>query len=262
MNSLKNAIKDFKGSLARLDASLLLAWMDIKLRFRGSVLGPFWFTMSIGAQIAIIGYIYPKVFGIEDANYIKWLGASLICWQYISFSITESVNVFSLNKRIYQNNKTPLSFFPLKSSFVGLYIFLLQLPVFFVVILLSGGEISLFNLFQFVFGAVIIFIFSFLTNILSGMLSLKYHDIPQIITITMNLVFLVTPIIWMPEMAGNRIAILKLNPFYYFIEILRSPLLGKEVSSEIYLGTGLMFTVLLVATAFLFSRYRSRIVYW
>jgi lipopolysaccharide transport system permease protein len=262
MSSYAKVLKDLKETFKRTDAALILAWMDIKLRFRGSVLGPLWFTVTITAQIAIIGYIYPKVFGIEDESYLRWLGASLICWQYIAFCISESVNVFVSNKNIYQNNKMPLTFFPLKSSFLALYIFLLQLPVFFVVLIISGTTISFSAAGLFVCGISLIFVFSFLFNILIGMLSLKFHDIPQMITIGLNLAFLVTPIIWMPEMSGNRISILKFNPFYYFIEILRSPLLGREISNETYCGVAFMFLLLLSFTVLIFSKFRSRIVYW
>lgn len=262
MSSKNAVIRDLKDGFGRIDAAMILAWMDIKLRFRGSVLGPFWFTMSIGAQIGIIGYIYPKVFGIADESYVKWLGASLICWQYIAFCITESANVFFHSRRIYQNNKIPLSFFPLRSSFLALYIFLLQLPVFVLVSLVFGFEITLYNGLLFFFGILLIFMFSFLFNLLIGMISLKFQDIPQIIAIGMNLAFLVTPIMWMPEMAGERISIIKLNPFYYLIEVLRSPLLGREVAAGIYLGTFIMLGVLIVISLTAFSKYRSRIVYW
>lgn len=262
MHKLRKALLDLSETSKSIGATMALAWLDIKLRFRGSTLGPLWFTVSIGAQVAIIGYIYPKIFGIADARYIEWLGASLVCWQYISFCITDSVNVFRNHSHIYKNNKIPFTFFPMKSSFLGLYIFLLQLPVFFVIGTVFGFKITIINALLFLVGAALVFVFSFLINLLIGMLSLKFYDIPQIISIGMNLAFLVTPIIWMPEMAGSRVFFLKFNPFYYLIEILRSPLLGRPITAELYLGTGAILLVLGALTFTAFVRARSRIVFW
>jgi len=261
MPKLRKAFLDLSETLHRLDATMALAWLDIKLRFRGSTLGPLWFTISIGVQVAIIGYIYPKIFGIADSRYIEWLGASLVCWQYISFCITESVNVFKNNSHIYKNNKIAFTFFPIKSSFLGLYIFLLQLPVFFVIGIIFGFKVTLINALLFLVGAIFVFIFSFLINLLIGILSFKFYDIPQIISIGMNLAFLVTPIIWMPEMAGSRVVFLKFNPFYYLIEILRSPLLGRPITLELYIGAMIILFALGSLTFVVFARARSRIVF-
>ena len=60
-----------------------------------------------------------------------------------------------------------------------------------------------------------------------GMLSARFRDFPQIITSLIQVVFYVTPILWQPSQLGSkRYVLVDFNPVYYFIEIVRSPLMG------------------------------------
>ncbi len=44
---------------------MALAFQDIKLRYRGSVLGPFWLTISTVVMVASMGVIYSTLFNIS-----------------------------------------------------------------------------------------------------------------------------------------------------------------------------------------------------
>jgi ABC-type polysaccharide/polyol phosphate export permease len=60
----------------------------------------------------------------------------------------------------------------------------------------------------------------------------------------------------------NRALIVELNPFYYFVEIVRQPLLGQVPPSSIWLPViGMSFVSAALLMIFL-TKYRSRIPYW
>src|SRR3990167_7170629 len=48
---------------------LMLAYQDIKLRYRRSVLGPFWITMSMAITVYSMGYLYGHLFHIPIQEY-------------------------------------------------------------------------------------------------------------------------------------------------------------------------------------------------
>jgi lipopolysaccharide transport system permease protein len=71
-----------------------------------------------------------------------------------------------------------------------------------------------------------------------NVLCLRYRDIPPMIASIVQIAFFVTPIIWKPELLGNRTAVMDFNVFYYFVEILRLPLLGQAPPDHAWLVIG------------------------
>jgi lipopolysaccharide transport system permease protein len=101
-----------------------------------------------------------------------------------------------------------------------------------------------------------------LGSISIGMASARFRDIPQLILSVVQIAFFMTPVMWKPELLGDRTYIVELNPFYHMIEVMRAPLLGKPFPIDSYIALGLITVLnLLVATLF-FRRFRSRIAYW
>jgi ABC-type polysaccharide/polyol phosphate export permease len=58
----------------------MLAWNDIHQRYRRSVLGPFWITISMGIFVVMLGVIYGKLFRQELAIFLPYLAMKLIAW--------------------------------------------------------------------------------------------------------------------------------------------------------------------------------------
>ena len=70
-----------------------------------------------------------------------------------------------------------------------------------------------------------------------GMVSARFRDIPRIIASLAEVVFLITPIIWTPDLLGPRIYLAYGNPFFHMIEIVRAPLLGHVLRLSFSVAT-------------------------
>jgi lipopolysaccharide transport system permease protein len=46
-----------------------LSFLDIRLRYRGSMLGPFWLTLSTGVMIGALGFLYAGLFHTDIHTY-------------------------------------------------------------------------------------------------------------------------------------------------------------------------------------------------
>ena len=55
LKSLKISYTDISNSLKQFHLAALLGWQDVRQRYRRSVLGPFWLTVSMGVMIGTIG---------------------------------------------------------------------------------------------------------------------------------------------------------------------------------------------------------------
>ena len=61
-----------------------LARLDIRNRYRGSVLGPFWLSLSTAIMVVALGLLYSALFNLPLADYLPFLAVSLIIWGMIS----------------------------------------------------------------------------------------------------------------------------------------------------------------------------------
>ena len=61
------AFRDLRASVERIDLAWSLAWHDVVSRYRGSILGPLWITLSMGLMvlgIGVLGLVALRRFGL------------------------------------------------------------------------------------------------------------------------------------------------------------------------------------------------------
>jgi ABC-type polysaccharide/polyol phosphate export permease len=90
----------------------------------------------------------------------------------------------------------------------------------------------------------------------------RFRDIPQIVHSVMRVAYFITPVMWMPDQLGERGNLALCNPFTFFVELIRAPLIGQAPSAHTW-GFALAVTVSGWALAGLvFVRFRDRVAYW
>src|SRR5438445_10823933 len=63
-----------------------LGWQEVKRRYRRTVFGPFWATLSIAMFIGGMVFIWATLFKADVSSYIPWLTAGLV-YEYINRTI-------------------------------------------------------------------------------------------------------------------------------------------------------------------------------
>ena len=238
-----------------------LALQDIKLRYRGSVLGPFWLTMSTLVMVVAIGVIYGRLFHADIATYLPYLAIGLIVWQTFSSIITEGCETFLREQSVIQQVPIPFSIHAYRNvcrNFIVLAHNLIIVPIGLVVFRIPIG----WHVLEIIPGFVLLAINGFWISILLGLISARFRDVPPIVASFLQVLFFVTPIFWSVEMLGNWQAIAALNPLFAAIDVVRAPLLGTAPAESSWIVL-LIMTVLGCSASFaLFARFRTRIAYW
>ena len=99
-------------------------------------------------------------------------------------------------------------------------------------------------------------------GLILAVLSARFRDVPNLVTNIIQVAFFVTPIIWEPSLLPERTFFLDLNPFYYLLEAVRTPLLGEWLPLRFWLiNLALLIATWAVAFVF-FGKMRRRIAYW
>src|SRR5262245_3621200 len=86
-----------------------MAMQDIRMRYRGSMLGPFWLTISMVIMIAALGLIYSRLFNMELTRYLPFLTVGLVIWSFISSVITEGCETFLSARNVITQVRMPFS---------------------------------------------------------------------------------------------------------------------------------------------------------
>jgi ABC-2 type transport system permease protein/lipopolysaccharide transport system permease protein len=260
-HNFSKAIRDIRDGWARRELWSTMGLQDIRHRYRRSVLGPFWLTISMGVMVGALGLLYGAIFGQQLENYLPYLAAGFVCWGLISTLILDGTSAFIASEGLIKQLTAPLSVHVYTVVWRGLLIFLHNVWIYFVVAIVFGRSPG--PALLLVIPAVAILLANGLwMGLLLGLLSTRFRDVPQIIASVVQVMFFLTPVIWKPEMLPGRALILDLNPFYYLVELVRAPLLGQIPSLQIILGVAVLTIGGWALALVFYTTYRWRLAYW
>jgi lipopolysaccharide transport system permease protein len=258
---VQRALHDLQGGLKRLRLAMALARLDIRNRYRGSMLGPFWLTLSTAIMVAGIGILYSALFRLELRDYLPFLAVSLIIWGMLSQTVQDACNSLISSEGIIRQMPLPYSVHVLRFLIRNALIAAHSLPLIAIVFLVCGklpGPEALLAL----PGLALLALNAFAGGMFLGIICARFRDIGQIVANAMQLVFFLSPVLWKPQLLGLWEFLLPLNPVYAVMESLRGPLVAGGVSWIVWVAA-LLYTAVLCGLAFLFFvRFRGRISFW
>lgn len=255
------AMADLRAGFASWRLAWTLARLDLRNRYRGSVIGPFWVTLSTAALVAGMGLLYAQLFRLDIANYLPYLATSLIVWNALSAMVSEATTCLSNAEGVIRQLRLPLTTHALRCVFRNALNAAHSLPLILVVFALMGqwpGAEALLV----IPGLVVLAVNALSVSLFLGMICARFRDIGPIVANAMQLAFFMTPVIWKPELLGEGAKWLPLNPFYTMLEMVRGPLVEGGGTLMTWLAA-LLYTGALggIALAF-FVRFRSRVAFW
>jgi ABC-type polysaccharide/polyol phosphate export permease len=238
-----------------------MAMQDVKMRYRGSLLGPFWLTISIAIMIAAMGLIYARLFNMEITHYLPFLTVGLVIWNFISTVIIEGCQTFLSAHNIITQARMPFSIHAWRIVCRNLIVLAHNMVIVPLVLVMFRVPIGWTVIFI-VPALVILTINGIWISILLGMISARYRDVPPIVMNFVQVIFFVTPVFWPPEALGIWMQALPLNPLFAAVDVVRAPLLGGTPLE--YSWTVLLTVTVIgcIGTFWLFVKFRPRIAYW
>jgi lipopolysaccharide transport system permease protein len=258
------AIADLKGGMRLWRLIWTLGLSDIKLRYRGSALGPFWLTISMGVQVSAMAFLYADLFHTDIRTYLPYLTISIVLWGYMNSLISEGCTCFSGSEPLIKGTRMPFTVHAARAVVRNTIILAHNLVVVVVVFAVMGVHQSLYSLAAIPAFALWV-IDGFAISLLFGAFCARFRDVPQIIASIMQIAFFLTPIMWYAKLLESRPGannLIRFNPFYYLLEILRAPLLGTPLTMNMVLKAVIVSAFILGVSAVGFARARGRIAYW
>jgi len=256
-------LHDILRSLKHYSLIGMLGWHDVSHRYKRSSLGAFWLTISTSVMITTMGVVFSKIFHAPLREFLPYLSIGMIMWNLISSVVTEGCQGFINAQPIIKQLNLPLFVHVARLIWKNTLIFGHNLIIIPIVFLIVWQPVTLSNLLSIIGFGLLIINLSWLTLLLS-IFCARYRDTPPIVSSLLQVLFYITPIMWMPERLSARanLYLLQWNPIYHWLSVVREPLLSHDVSLfswEFSFATAFLGWLM---TLVVFTRYRSRIAYW
>jgi lipopolysaccharide transport system permease protein len=257
----ERALADLRDGLSQWRLAFALARLDLRNRYRGSVLGPLWMSLSTLVMLGGLGLLYGTLFKLDLSNYLPHLAVSLIIWQWISTFILEACGTLTGAEGVIRQMRLPYTLHALRIAFRNSLVAAHSLPLIPIVFLVFG-QVPGPEAFLAIFGFLLIGINMVAGGLLLGMICARFRDIPPIVANLVQLAFFASPILWKPELLGDAMVWMALNPFYAMLETVRGPLVEGGGPLIAWVAAVLYTMANVVLASVLFSRFRSRIAFW
>ncbi|WP_296819971.1 ABC transporter permease [Brevundimonas sp.] len=258
-----NAVQDVLAGLRARDMWWTRAIWDIKRRYSESLLGPIWIAGGLATMSAAIGLLYARVFGIHREAILPWITAGFLVWYLISTSIGGATSIFAMNRAAILHSAGPMSPHIFRLVSRELLVFAHNIGVFLIVAVIYGILTSI-QIWWLPPALALVLINVAWMALIVACLSVLYADIPPIVQYGTLLAMFITPLFWIPGVAGRGrnlgdTAVLDFNPFYYLVTVVREPLLGRTPELNIWIGCVVLALVGWAAALLVFQSTRRKI---
>jgi ABC-type polysaccharide/polyol phosphate export permease len=220
-----------------------LGWQEVRRRYRRTVLGPFWTTLSIGMFLGGMAFLWAPLFRTTVSSYLPFLAAGLVTWTFATSLINEGCSTYAAGNALITQLSFPYSVLNYITIWRNTIVFLHNVIIVVVVVLVLQVPVTLSTLLV-VPGILIVAANGVWITVLLGMTGLRFRDMPPLIANVVQILMFVTPIFWISSQLGERgQRFIQLNYMYHLVEIMRSPMLGKApslLSYEVTIGGALL----------------------
>ncbi len=209
---------------------------DIYSQYAGSIAGLLWTIITPLSQLLVYSFLFSIVFKIRmskiDAgtdSFMLFFLSGLLPWTAFSDALSKSTGIIIQNSNLITKVAFPVGLLPI-STVCSSFILAGSGWILFLIWLLWNGSSSIYWL---LLPLPVIFFFMFtlgLAWILSS-ICVYLRDTQQILAVILNLWFYFTPILYpLPMVPSSMQWAIKLNPVYYFIELVRDVLFRHTLS--------------------------------
>jgi ABC-type polysaccharide/polyol phosphate export permease len=212
-----------------------LVKMDLRTRYRRSLLGMGWSLLHPIAMTAILCFVFSQIFmptgGIRQ--YAPFLLAGLATWNYILTVSVQGCQSLYIGEPYIRQYPAPLAIYPLRTALGGTLHFLIALCVVLAMSWILKGFGNLPALLFLFPSLILLFLLVWSMAVLTAVANVYFQDSEHLCEVGFQVLFYTTPILYGKEMlqARNLGWVADYNPLAAFLELIRCPILTGEPPS-------------------------------
>jgi len=234
-----------------------ISFVDFKLRFNSSVLGFVWSLLNPLLMLMVLFVVFSLLLKSPVENYSLFVLLGIISWNFFSVctmnGMVSILNKASLINKVYFKKEILV----IASCLTAFYSFLLNLVVFFIIMLISGVSFHYTNLYY----LIPLFSLFILTLGISFCLSAfytKFRDLNEIWTVLLQAGFFLAPIIYPISMIPeNYFKFYFLNPFSRILTESRDFLITQSAPSIRFVAITVAMSIIIFLFGYIIFKIRE-----
>lgn len=224
-----------------------LSILDLKLRYRSSILGIFWSFLEPLLILTILFIVFSSILKNDIVNFPIFLLLGIILFQLYSRVTAMGMESILIRSGVVSSVNIPKVIFPIAASLTALYMMIFEFVVFFMFMVFFQYLPPLTILFLPVV-IFLVFVLSLGIAIPFSVLNVHYRDIRSIWTIILQATFFMTPIFYKLEFLPQEIKqFLQYSPLVQLVEMSHLVVLENRLPDPFWL----FYTVVSVVVIFL-----------
>ena len=211
-----------------------LAWRDVKVRYKQTVLGIAWAVIQPLATVGIFSFVFGVLAGMAngDPRYPLAVMAAVLPWQLFATSVSSSSGSLIANEHLISKIYFPRLLIPMSSIGVALLDFVIVLALFFGMAWWFDVTPTLRILFlPVLIGTTLIIALG--AGLWFSALMVRYRDFRFILTFVLQIGIFLSPIGYRTTVLPNWRDLLALNPMTGVMEGFRWCLLGSPAELDV-----------------------------
>lgn len=257
---LNSAVSDLRGGLKMSRLWITLAHEDIGDQHRRTMLGPLWLLVNYLAFACTFIFVFHS--GEVSETYAQYVATGLLVWFYIMEIVSQSVSLFLREESFIKGTTLPISVYVMRLTMQSVIRGGYALAGCVGIVALSSPAITA----AWIWSALALVLIVAVTPaavIIFAFLGAFAPDSQYVVSNAMRIGMFLTPVFWVHDGEGHglRHAFYHWNPFTYFLEIVRVPVLNGEVPVHALLVCLLIGLLAWVLAIFVLGAYRKQLVF-
>ncbi|MCW5724842.1 MAG: ABC transporter permease [Maricaulaceae bacterium] len=255
------ALADLGEGLRRWPLWLALAGDDMRQRYRRTVFGLLWITISYAAFVGALTLVFGQLSPEPLSWFVVYVAVGFLAWQFINASVVDGCQVFVNSENWLTGMRLPHSVFIFQSVARECLVLGYSALVALAVMLMAGHALTPMALMALPALAAFI-VNAVFAHMLFGVAATRFRDLSQVIQAVMRVLFFLTPLVWTAEQVGGLRGWLWWNPFTYFVDIFRAPIVDGVFPAHSWAVVAAITAGMAVVSLTVFTAFRRRLTLW
>lgn len=243
---------------------LALVRLDLRLRYRRSILGIGWSLLNPIAMTMVFTLVFSNLLGGGDlSRYVPHLLVGMAVWGFLRESAVSGSRSLIVNESYIRQSPLPYGIYPLRTVLGQSIHSVIALAVA-IGVTAFYREMNPLALAWILPGLVLAFCIAWAMATIFAFVNVYFQDTQHLLEVGAQILFYMTPIIYYQENLSQKgfFWLLRLNPAHLFMELIRDPLITGQPPTTDLLLTGSALTAVVVGLAIGTSAWlRKRVIF-
>jgi lipopolysaccharide transport system permease protein len=251
---------NFKELWQYRELAYFLAWRDVKVRYKQTLIGVAWVLLQPLALMAVFWLLFGRITQMPSENvpYPLYILAALIPWQFFSRVISESTNSLITDQRLITRVYFPRLVVPIATALTALVDFALAMCLV-ALLMVWFGIVPGAGLLFFPVAILLMLVAGLGVGFWLSALNVEYRDVMHAVPFLVQFWFFVTPVVYSTSVLREPWQFLfSVNPMTAVVEGFRWSLLGTGSQLPVTSLLSGVIAVTLFVSGMMWFRRRER----